>query len=195
MALSVILGEWYSNTFLIPIVCVCPIDREVELMGDKICNLQGRGGTKMIHGVNVLTNEAGSYTVGHIPSHPASECAGKKILLVDDEQEQLSLYEQALREEGYLVLCAGNGKEALACLEASHFDLVILDVVMPVMDGIEALERIVSRYRKMPIILHSGCPDYHTDFMTWLADAFVVKSSDISVLKESVKALLKRKLK
>ena len=114
---------------------------------------------------------------------------------MDDEHEQLSLYEQALREEGYFVLCARNGKEALRCLEASPFDLVILDVVMPVMDGIEALGKIVSRYRNVPIILHSGYPDYHTDFMTWLADAFVVKSSDVSILKESVKALLKRKLK
>ncbi len=109
---------------------------------------------------------------------------------MDDEQEQLSFYKQALREERYFVFCARNGTEALTCLEASPFDLVILDVVMPVMDGIEALGRIVSRYRKMPIILHSGCPDYHTDFITWLADAFVVKSSDVSVLKESVKALL-----
>jgi DNA-binding NarL/FixJ family response regulator len=59
---------------------------------------------------------------------------------------------------------------------------------MPVMDGIEALGKIVSRYREMPIILHSGCPHYSADFMTWLADAFVVKSSDLSVLKETVKA-------
>ena len=114
---------------------------------------------------------------------------------MDDEEEQLSLYELALREEGYLVLCAGNGKQALECLNASPFDLLILDVVMPVMDGIEALGKIVSRYRNTPIILHSGYPNYHTDFMTWLADAFVVKSSDVSILKEAVKALLKRKLK
>ena len=143
--------------------------------------------------VNVLANEPGNQTLEHIPSYP--ECTGRRILLVDDEQEQLSLYEQALREEGYLVLCARNGKEALRCLEASLFDLVILDVVMPVMDGIEALGKIVSRYRNTPIILHSGYPNYHTDFMTWLADAFVVKSSDVSILKEAVKALLKRKLK
>ncbi len=149
----------------------------------------------MIRGGNVLANGPGSHPVEHIPSHSASECTGRRILLVDDEQEQLSLYEQALREEGYLVLSARNGKEALACLEASHFDLVILDVVMPVMDGIEALGKIVSRYRKMPIILHSDCSDYHANFMTWLADDFVVKSSDVAVLKESVKALLKRKLK
>ncbi len=149
----------------------------------------------MISRANVLAKEPGSHTVEHISPHPGSECTGRRILLVDDEQEQLSLYEQVLREEGYLVLSARNGNEALACLEASHFDLVILDVVMPVMDGIEALGRIVSRYRKLPIILHSGCPDYHTNFMTWLADAFVVKSFDVSVLKESVKALLNQKLK
>ncbi len=149
----------------------------------------------MISGVNVLAKEPGSHTVQHIPAQPESESAGRRILLVDDDQEDLSYYEQVLRKEGYFVFCARNGKEALACIEASHFDLVILDVVMPVMDGIEALGRIVSRYRKMPIILHSGCPDYHTDFMTWLADSFVVKSPDVSVLKESVKALLKRKLK
>lgn len=142
-------------------------------------------------GGNGLARGPTSDTFYHIPS----ESTGRKILLVDDEQELLSVYGHALREEGYLVLCARNGKEALECLEASQFDLVILDIVMPVMDGIEALGKIVSRYRNMPIILHSGLPHYHTDFMTWLADAFVVKSSDVSILKESVKALLKRKLK
>jgi DNA-binding response OmpR family regulator len=161
----------------------------------KMSNVQGKGGMKMIRTGNVLDNEPGSHTADHIPSHPTPECTGRRILLVDDEQEQLSLYEQALREEGYLVLCARNGKEALRCLEASPFDLVILDVVMPVMDGIEALGKIVSRYRKMPIILHSSYPHYHTDFMTWLADAFVVKSSDLSVLMETVKALLNGRLK
>ena len=170
-------------------------NKEVGRMGDKVRNLQGKGVMKMIRGVSVLTKEPRSHMVEHLLSQPASECTGKRILLVDDEKEQLSLYEQALREEGYLVLCAGNGKQALECLEASHFDLVILDVVMPVMDGIEALGKIVSRYRKMPIILHSGRPDYHTDFMTWLADAFVVKSTDVSVLKESIRALLKEELK
>ncbi len=160
-------------------------------MGNQVCTRQGKGVRKMIDRVNVLANEPGTDTVKNIPSHTEPECTGRRILLVDDEQEKLFLYEQALREEGYLVLCAGNGKQALECLEASPFDLVILDVVMPVMDGIEALAKIVSRYRKMPVILHSTYPHYHTDFMTWLADAFVVKSSDLSVLKETVKRLLK----
>ncbi len=152
-----------------------------------------KGGKKMINRVTVLANEPGTSTVKHITSRTEPECTGRRILLVDDEQEQLSLYEQTLREEGYLILCARNGKEALKCLEASPFDLVILDVVMPVMDGIEALGKIVSRHRKMPVILHSTYPHYHTDFMTWLADAFVVKTSDPSGLKRTIKKLLKKK--
>ena len=75
---------------------------------------------------NVSANEPGSHTVELIPSHSASKCTGRRILLVDDEQEQLSLYEQALREEGYLVLCARNGKDALTCHERERFIDVML---------------------------------------------------------------------
>src|SRR5512136_246045 len=118
---------------------------------------------KMINRGNVLADEARTDTVEHISSHPASGCTGRRILLVDDDQGELSLYYQTLSEEGYLIVSARNGKEALTCLEASPFDLVILDVVMPVMDGIEALGKIVSCYRKIPIILHSDNPHYQMD--------------------------------
>jgi len=115
-----------------------------------------------------------------------------KILLVENEEGQRLLYEQELNEEGHLVLWARNGKEALKCLEESIFDLVILDIVMPEMDGIEVLPKIVSRYKKMPVILHTAYAHYKNDFMTWLADAFVVKSSDPSVLKKTVKELVRK---
>jgi DNA-binding response OmpR family regulator len=115
-----------------------------------------------------------------------------KILLVENEEGQRLLYEQELNEEGYLVIWVRNGKEALQYLEESPCDLVVLDIVMPEMDGIEVLGKIVSRYRKMPVILHTAYAHYKNDFMTWLADAFVVKSSDISVLKKTVKELLRK---
>jgi DNA-binding NtrC family response regulator len=88
------------------------------------------------------------------------------------------------------VVWAKNGREALKHLEESHCDLVILDIVMAEMDGIEVLAKIVSRYKKMPVILRTAYAHYKSDFMTWLADAFVVKSSDLSVLKKTVKELL-----
>jgi len=116
----------------------------------------------------------------------------RKILLVENEEGQRLLCEQELNEEGYLVIWARNGKEALQYLEESLCDLVVLDIVMPEMDGIEVLAKIVSRYKKMPVILHTAYRHYQNDFMTWLADAFVVKSSDLSVLKKTVKELLRK---
>jgi len=124
-----------------------------------------------------------------------TQCSTRKILLVENEENQRLLYEQELSEEGYHVLWAKNGREALKCLEESLCDLVILDIVMPEMDGIEVLSKIVSRYKKMPVILHTAYAQFKNDFMTWLADAFVVKSSDLSVLKKTVKELLEKKEK
>ena len=121
-----------------------------------------------------------------------TECSVRKILLVENEEGQRLLYEQELNEEGYLVLCAKNGKEALKRLEESPCDLVILDIRMPEMDGIEVLGKIVSRYKKMAVILHTAYAHYQSDFLTWLADAFVVKSYDLSLLKRTVKELLRK---
>jgi DNA-binding response OmpR family regulator len=138
----------------------------------------------------VLAPALGSRVVQ--PLRTQTGCSARKILLVENEEGQRLLYEQELNEEGYLVLCAKNGKEALKRLEESPCDLVILDIRMPEMDGIEVLGKIVSRYKKMPVILHTAYAHYQSDFLTWLADAFVVKSYDLSVLKRTVKELLRK---
>jgi CheY-like chemotaxis protein len=114
----------------------------------------------------------------------------KKILLADDDKALLLLYEEELGEEGYEILTASNGREAIQKLEEGKPDLIVLDIVMPVMDGIEVLGRIVAKCRKIPIILHTSYPDYQQDFMSWAADAFVLKSSDPGKLKEKIRELL-----
>lgn len=116
----------------------------------------------------------------------------KKILIVEDEDVLISLYEEELKEEGYDVVTARNGKEAIAKLEEKEPDLVALDIVMPVMDGMEALGRMLRKRRKIPIILHTSYPHYKDDFMSWAADAYVVKSSDLTEFKEKIRELLKK---
>ena len=116
----------------------------------------------------------------------------KKILLVEDEEGLQFLYEEELKAEGYEVILAQNGKEALRQLEEVKPDLIILDIVMPVMDGMEALGQIMGRERKIPIVLHTSYPGYREDFMSWAADAYVAKSSDLRELKETVRELLKK---
>jgi len=142
---------------------------------------------------NSLASVSASLMTQRMSTHAPSGHSARRILLVEDEEAQRLLYEEELSEEGYFILWAKNGKEALKRLEESHCDLVILDIVMPEMDGIEALTKIASRYKKTPVILHTAYAYYRNDFVTWLADAFVVKSSDLSVLKTTVKELLMKK--
>jgi CheY-like chemotaxis protein len=122
----------------------------------------------------------------------SSPSKGERILLVEDEESLRLLYEEELRAEGYEVFSAPNGKEALRQLEAVRPDLIILDIVMPVMDGMEALGRILRRERSIPIILHTSYPGYREDFMSWAADAYVAKSPDLRELKRTIQELLKK---
>jgi len=118
-----------------------------------------------------------------------------KILIVEDDESQRLLYEEELQEERHEVLLAKSGGEALKCLERALFDLIILDIRMPEMNGIEALGKITSRYKKIPVILHTAYSEYRNQSIASLADAFILKSSDLSLLKKTVKELLEEKKK
>ena len=121
-----------------------------------------------------------------------NHCMKKRILVVEDEESLRLLYEEELKSEGYEVLTAGNGREAIQQLEQGRPDLIILDIVMPVMDGMEALGRIVGKERKIPIILHTSYSGYREDFMSWAADAYVTKSADLGELKDKIRVLLEK---
>ena len=121
------------------------------------------------------------------------ESMKKKILVVEDEESLRLLYEEELSAEGYEIITAGNGKEAIRQLQEGKPDLVVLDIVMPVMDGIETLGRILGKERKVPIVLNTSYPGYREDFMSWAADAYITKSSDLTELKNKVRDLLEKK--
>src|SRR4030042_5717655 len=114
----------------------------------------------------------------------------KKILVVEDEEGLRLLYEEELSSEGYEVLTAVNGREAIQQLETGKPDLIILDIVMPVMDGMETLGRIVGKERKIPVILNTSYSGYRQDFMSWAADAYVTKPHDLPELKKKIRELL-----
>ena len=114
----------------------------------------------------------------------------KKILVVEDDESQRLLYRDELAEAGYKVTLATNGREALKRLEKAKPDLIILDIVMPVMDGMETLGKIIRKYRDVPIILNTAYSSYKDDFMSWGADAFVVKSADLGYLKGKIREII-----
>jgi DNA-binding response OmpR family regulator len=115
-----------------------------------------------------------------------------KILLVDDDEGLKDLYKEELEEEGYEVITAKNGKEALLKLERGKPDLIVLDIVMPKMDGMEALGRIIGKDKTIPIILHTSHPGYQEDFMSWAADAYIMKTADLKELKAKIRELLEK---
>jgi len=117
----------------------------------------------------------------------------ERILVVDDDEHQGLLYEQELTDEGYLVDIVSSGYQALEKVKENMYDLVILDIGMPDMNGLETLGRMLSMDNKLPVILNTAYPSYKDNFMSWAADAYVVKSSDLTELKSKIKESLTRK--
>lgn len=115
-----------------------------------------------------------------------------KVLIVDDEKNILKLYKAELEDEGYSVIAANSGTEALEMFSSENPDIVTLDILMPDMDGIHVLRLMKEKNPKIPIIMLTAY-DYRDDFSVWVADAYVVKSSDLTNLKNTISQLLKKK--
>jgi CheY-like chemotaxis protein len=98
-----------------------------------------------------------------------------------------------LKIEGYEIVTAENGKEAIQKLEEEKPDLIVVDIVMPVKDGIEALSPIWGKQRKIPVILHTSHAEYQDDCKSWAADAYVIKCSNLSELNATIRKLLEKR--
>jgi len=114
----------------------------------------------------------------------------KKILLIDDEESIHILYREELEELGYEVHSAMSGEEALKILPTLNPNLVILDIQMPGMNGIDVLRKIKEQDPKLPVILSSAYQEYKQNLSSWASDDFIVKSADMRELIDSVRRLL-----
>ena len=90
------------------------------------------------------------------------------VLIVEDEEASLTLYQRALEGQGYRVLSARTGVEALAVIERDNVDAMLLDVRMPDMHGLELLDELRSRKKTIPTILCTA--------MTKAGEAFEARS-------------------
>lgn len=117
-----------------------------------------------------------------------------RLLVVDDERDLRHLFAIELADEGHEVETAGSVAEALEILEKGTIDLLILDVQMPGESGLQLLQTLRAERSDLPVILCTAFSSYRDDFCSWLADGYVVKSSDLAPLKAEVaKVLAKRK--
>ncbi len=113
-----------------------------------------------------------------------------RILIADDEENQRRLYTQEFHDEGYEVIEAADGRSAVEAARRENPDLIVLDICMPGMDGLEVLGRILKDEIGVRVVLNTAYAAYRDNFMSWAADAYVVKSADLGELKRVVRELL-----
>lgn len=120
-----------------------------------------------------------------------------RILVIDDVASNRELLDRRLRRDGHYVTCAGSGKEALRALEGAEFDLVLLDVMMPDMNGIEVLSRMKAeaRWRNIPVIMISGLKETEAVIrcIEVGAEDYLTKPFDPVLLRARIASSLERK--
>lgn len=116
------------------------------------------------------------------------------ILVVDDDKNTRLLFKAVLENAGYTVSLATNGADALELMDKNHFDLVVLDIMMPKMDGYEFTKTLRENQNNLPILMVSAKQlpkDKHKGFMVG-TDDYITKPIDEEEMLYRIKALLRR---
>jgi len=121
---------------------------------------------------------------------------GQKILIVDDEPDILELIEYNLKKEGYQVFTASNGQEGITIAKKVHPDLVILDIMMPKMDGIEAcrLMRAIPEFKNTFMVFLTARSEEYSEIAGFNvgADDYIAKPIKPRALVSRINAILRR---
>ncbi len=138
------------------------------------------------------------FSVKHSPlkAKEQQHSLGHKILVVDDETDLLELVRYNLAKEGYDVSCVTSGEEALKAVRKDAPDLMVLDLMLPAVDGLEVCRRLKAdaRTRDIPIVMLTAKSE-ETDVIVGLdrgADDYIAKPFSPRVLTARIKALLRR---
>lgn len=116
----------------------------------------------------------------------------KKILVVDDEKNIRTLFRDELEEAGYEVDTAGSGQEALDKVSAQRPDLIVLDIRMEDMTGLEVLEQVRRDHENLPVIMCTAVRGLQDDFTVWDSKVsdYITKPVDLEILKEKIQKAL-----
>ena len=116
----------------------------------------------------------------------------KKILVVDDEVDFQKIMKARLEAAGYDVAVAGGGKEALEKIKKEKPDVVLLDILMPEIDGMDVLTRIRQADKNLPVFMVTGFSNEERFAAANKLNAtgFIVKTSDLKTEIEKIKAII-----
>ncbi|MCX2483918.1 response regulator transcription factor [Pedobacter sp. MR2016-24] len=120
----------------------------------------------------------------------------QKILIIDDEPDILELIEYNLKKEGYQVYLAGNGQDGITLAKKVHPDLIILDIMMPKMDGIEAcrLMRAIPEFKNTFMVFLTARSEEYSEIAGFNvgADDYIAKPIKPRALVSRINAILRR---
>lgn len=111
--------------------------------------------------------------------------------MVDDEQNIRLVFKEVLTEEGYDVFEAQSAEDTFDILNRELIDLVLLDIKLRSESGLDILKRMSREFPDTPVLLCSAYVSFQNDYASWLADGYMVKSSDPGELLEEVNKVLK----
>lgn len=116
----------------------------------------------------------------------------KRILVVDDEKNIRTLFRDELEEDGYEVETAGSGQEALDKVAERTPDLIVLDIRMEDMTGLEVLEQVRKDHETLPVIMCTAVRGLQDDFTVWDSKVsdYITKPVDLDILKDKIKKAL-----
>lgn len=116
----------------------------------------------------------------------------KKLLIVDDEKNIRTLFRDELEEAGYQVDTAGSGMEALEKFKLNRPDLMVLDIRMGDMTGLEVLEEIRKTDETLPVIMCTAVRGLQDDFTIWDSKVsdYITKPVDLDMLKQKIQTIL-----
>lgn len=114
----------------------------------------------------------------------------KHVLIVEDERPLAHALELKLQHEGFQTATAGNGKDALELIESGSFDVVLLDMMMPVMDGFQVLQQLQGRVNRPTILVLSNLSQHEDEQRVLAAGAkkyFIKSDTPLAVIVDEVK--------
>jgi two-component system response regulator MprA len=117
-----------------------------------------------------------------------------RLLVVEDEKRMADLLKRGLEEEGYIVAVATNGTAGFEIAQASEFELILLDIMLPGMDGLQVAKRLRQQGNRVPILMLTA-RDSTPDIVQGLdlgADDYLTKPFSFEVLLARIRALLRR---
>lgn len=181
------VSRWEMNISYPDIAMLPKLSEVLCVTADELLGIRQPSGRVLGEGPDEILNQSQADSIfDYVPGPVAGK--GKRVLIADDSDYMRTALEDVLAQQGHIVLQAANGQECLDVLEREAVDVCVLDIVMPVMDGIAALRKIRETQPELRVVMLSALSQESNVRLALElgADAFVVKPFQAQCLLERI---------